>query len=31
MLDLLANWAPDAAVRQRILVDNPQSLYGFED
>ena len=31
MLDLLPGWAPDAAVRQRILVDNPKSLYGFED
>ena len=31
MLDLLSGWAPDAALRQRILVDNPQSLYGFED
>jgi predicted TIM-barrel fold metal-dependent hydrolase len=31
MLDLLPGWAPDAAVRQRILVDNPKSLYSFED
>ena len=31
MLDLLPGWAPDAAVRKKILVDNPQALYGFED
>ncbi len=31
MLDLLPGWAPDAALRQRILVDNPKSLYGFEN
>lgn len=29
MLDLLSAWAPSAATRQRILVDNPQALYGF--
>lgn len=29
LLDLLLDWAPDAAVRQRILVDNPAELYGF--
>lgn len=29
LLDLLSVWAPDAAVRRRILVDNPQALYGF--
>jgi predicted TIM-barrel fold metal-dependent hydrolase len=27
--DQLALWAPDAAVRKRILVDNPARLYGF--
>ncbi len=27
LLDLLLDWAPDAAVRQRILVDNPALLY----
>jgi predicted TIM-barrel fold metal-dependent hydrolase len=27
--DQLALWAPDAAVRERILVDNPARLYGF--
>jgi len=31
MLDLLTGWVPSAAVYKRILVDNPQSLYGFED
>jgi predicted TIM-barrel fold metal-dependent hydrolase len=29
LLDLLALWAPDAALRNRILVDNPARLYGF--
>ncbi len=29
LLDLLAGWAPDEAVRNRILVDNPATLYGF--
>ncbi len=28
-LRLLDDWAPDAATRQRILVDNPARLYGF--
>jgi len=27
---LLARWAPAAAVRNRILVDNPIALYGFD-
>ncbi len=26
---LLAQWAPDEPTRRRILVDNPQALYGF--
>ena len=30
LLDLLARHAPDAAVRNRILVDNPARLYGFD-
>jgi len=30
MLDLLLDWAPAAAVRNRILVDNPAQLYGFD-
>lgn len=29
MLDLLLDWAPDEAVRKKILVDNPARLYGF--
>lgn len=30
MLDLLAAQAPDELVRNRILVDNPAELYGFQ-
>src|SRR5216684_9211994 len=29
LFDLLAEWAPVEAVRNRILVDNPAMLYGF--
>jgi predicted TIM-barrel fold metal-dependent hydrolase len=29
LVDLLAEWAPDEATRNRILVDNPAALYGF--
>lgn len=29
LLDLLEDWAPDSALRRRILVDNPCELYGF--
>jgi 2-pyrone-4,6-dicarboxylate lactonase len=29
LFNLLAEWAPDAAMRKRILVDNPQRLFGF--
>ncbi len=29
LLDALIEWAPDPAMRQRILVDNPARLYGF--
>lgn len=29
LLNLLATWAPDAALRNTILVDNPATLYGF--
>jgi predicted TIM-barrel fold metal-dependent hydrolase len=29
LFDLLAEWAPDEAVRNRILVDNPAKLYRF--
>jgi 2-pyrone-4,6-dicarboxylate lactonase len=27
--NLLGSWAPDEATRRRILVDNPQALFGF--
>jgi predicted TIM-barrel fold metal-dependent hydrolase len=30
LLDLLQDWVPDEAVRNRVLVDNPAKLYGFE-
>jgi predicted TIM-barrel fold metal-dependent hydrolase len=29
LLDLLTEWAPSAALRHKILVDNPAALYGF--
>jgi len=29
LVDLLAAFAPDTAVRHKILVDNPAALYGF--
>jgi predicted TIM-barrel fold metal-dependent hydrolase len=29
LLNQLAAWAPDAAIRKKILVDNPARLYGF--
>jgi predicted TIM-barrel fold metal-dependent hydrolase len=29
VFDLLTTWAPDAALRDRILVTNPEALYGF--
>ena len=29
LLNLLANWVPEAALRTRILCDNPAWLYGF--
>jgi D-galactarolactone isomerase len=29
LFDLLADWAPDEAIRNRILVANPAALYGF--
>jgi predicted TIM-barrel fold metal-dependent hydrolase len=29
MVDLLARYVPDEAARNRILVENPQELYGF--
>ncbi len=30
LCDQVARWVPDAAVRTRILVDNPARLYGFK-
>jgi len=30
LLDQLATWAPDPALRQKILVSNAEQLYGFE-
>ena len=29
LFDLLSDWAPDEATRNRILVTNPEALYGF--
>jgi D-galactarolactone isomerase len=29
LFDLLAAWAPQESARRRILVENPESLYGF--
>jgi 2-pyrone-4,6-dicarboxylate lactonase len=29
LLDLLADWAPEEALRHRVLVENPARLYGF--
>lgn len=29
LLDLLADWVPDEAMRNRILTGNPQKLFGF--
>jgi predicted TIM-barrel fold metal-dependent hydrolase len=29
LFDLLATWAPDEKARRRILVSNPEALYGF--
>ena len=29
LFDLLANWAPDPATREKILVANPAKLFGF--
>jgi predicted TIM-barrel fold metal-dependent hydrolase len=30
LADMLSEWAPDEAMRHRILVDNPRRLYGFD-
>jgi len=29
LLNQLPVWAPDAAIRKKILADNPARLYGF--
>jgi predicted TIM-barrel fold metal-dependent hydrolase len=29
LFDLMAQWAPDSKTRHRILVENPEALYGF--
>jgi predicted TIM-barrel fold metal-dependent hydrolase len=29
LLDLLAQWLPDEALRRSVLVENPAALYGF--
>jgi D-galactarolactone isomerase len=29
LLDMLLDWAPDEAVRHKILVENPARLYGY--
>ncbi len=29
MLDILLDWVPDEATRNKVLVDNPAKLYGF--
>jgi predicted TIM-barrel fold metal-dependent hydrolase len=31
LFDLMARWAPEPATRNRILVQNPATLYGFGD
>ncbi len=30
LLNLVAHWMPDARLRHRVLVDNPESFYGFD-
>jgi D-galactarolactone isomerase len=30
LFDLMTRWAPDEATQRRILVENPENLYGFE-
>ena len=31
LVDLIAEWLPDAALRQKILVDNPAELFDFQE
>ena len=30
LINLLAVWAPDEKLRHRILVENPETFYGFD-
>ena len=30
VVDMLLDYAPDEAVRRKILVDNPATLFGFK-
>jgi len=30
MMDIVKSWAPDEKLRHRILVENPEALYGFD-
>jgi len=30
LLDLMTEWVPDGAIRDRILSQNPNALYGFK-
>jgi len=30
MMDIVKSWAPDEKLRPRILVENPEALYGFD-
>jgi len=30
LLNLLGRWVPDAALRHRVLVENPEAFYGFD-
>jgi hypothetical protein len=30
MLDIVKSWAPDEKLRNHILVENPERLYGFD-
>jgi len=29
LLDCLLEWVPDAQIRRKILVENPQAFHGF--
>jgi len=30
LLNLVGEWLPDAKLRHRILVENPEAFYGFD-